>query len=268
MGDAGLTTRRPRARWRRGNSAVLPGGLALALLAAWEVLGRAGVIPTFFFPLPSTIARTVWESISDGVMLRHLGTTLMRVVPGLVAGGLAGLLLGLAMGASRTLRRAIDPFIAAAHPMPKITLLPLLMILFGIGEVSKVLVVAIAAFFPMVINTMVGVRQISPLYLEVAESYGASRRKIFTRVMLPGSLPMTLSGVRLSANVAFLITIAIEILTADRGLGALIWLSWEILRVDLLYAALVVTAAVGLAINLGLQRLTDRVVAWQREATG
>lgn len=122
----------------------------------------------------------------------------------------------------------------------------------------------------MVINTMAGVRQISPLYFEVAESYGASRLKIFSRVLLPGSMPMMLSGVRLSANVAFLITIAIEILAAERGLGALIWLSWEILRVDLLYAAMAVTAMAGLAINTGLYRLAAVVVPWQidREPSG
>ncbi len=252
-----------RPRFLGASAAWLPAGILLGVLVSWEALSRAGVISSLLFPAPSTVARTLWESIVDGVLPSHLAATLLRVVPGLALGGLAGMLLGLAMGASRRLRLAIDPFVAAIHPMPKITLLPLLMILFGIGEASKILVVAIAAFFPMVINTMAGVRQISPLYFEVAESYGASRRKIFSRVILPGSMPMTLSGVRLSANVAFLLTIVVEILGAERGLGALIWLSWEILRLDLLYAAMAVTAVVGLGINMGLYRLAARIVPWQ-----
>jgi len=258
-----LTAARRRRLSLGASARWLPVGILLAVLVSWEALSRAGVISSILFPAPSAVARTLWESIVDGVLPSHLAATLLRVIPGLALGGLAGMLLGLAMGASRRLRLAIDPFVAAIHPMPKITLLPLLMIFFGIGEASKVLVVAIAAFFPMLINTMAGVRQISPLYFEVVESYGASRRKIFSRVLLPGSMPMMLSGVRLSANVAFLITIAVEILAAERGLGALIWLSWEILRIDLLYAAMAVTAMVGLAINVGLYRLATKVVPWQ-----
>jgi len=257
-----MDTRR-RRRFLGASTGWLPIGILLAVLVSWEALSRAGAISSLLFPPPSLVARTLWESIVDGVLPSNLAATLLRVIPGLALGGLAGMLLGLAMGASRRLRLAVDPFLAAIHPMPKITLLPLLMIFFGIGEASKVLVVAIAAFFPMVINTMAGVRQISPLYFEVVESYGASRRKIFSRVLLPGAMPMMLSGVRLSANVAFLITIAVEILAADRGLGALIWLSWEILRIDLLYAAMAVTAVVGLAINVGLYRLATRLVPWQ-----
>ena len=261
--DDGLTAARRRRLSLGASARWLPVGILLAVLMSWEALSRAGVISSILFPAPSVVARTLWESIVDGVLPSHLAATLLRVIPGLALGGLAGMLLGLAMGMSRRLRLAIDPFVAAIHPMPKITLLPLLMILFGIGEASKILVVAIAAFFPMVINTMAGVRQISPLYFEVAESYGASRRKIFSRVILPGSMPMTLSGVRLSANVAFLLTIVVEILGAERGLGALIWLSWEILRLDLLYAAMAVTAVVGLGINMGLYRLAARIVPWQ-----
>lgn len=141
--DVELSTARRRtllgasARW-------LPLGILVALLLSWEILSRAGSIPSLLFPAPSAVARTLWHSIVDGLLPSHLAATLLRVVPGLAIGGLAGILLGLAMGASRRLRQAVDPLLAAIHPMPKITLLPLLMLFFGIGETSKVLVVAIA----------------------------------------------------------------------------------------------------------------------------
>ena len=251
-----------------GAAGWLPACIGLGFLVAWEVAVRLGLVSAIFVPAPTSVARTLVESTANGSMLSALGATLLRVLPGLLVGAVPGLLVGLAMGSSRRLRRALDPLVAALHPIPKIALLPLVMIIVGIGEASKVVVVAIAAFFPMAINTMTGVRQISPLYFEGAKSYGASRRKIFSRVAFPGALPMALSGLRLSANVAFLVTIAVEILAAETGLGALLWISWETLRVDLLYAALFVTALVGLAISFVVQRLTSLIVPWlpQRDA--
>lgn len=258
-----MTSTRRRPRGGAGAAGWLPAGIALGGLTAWEVVVRLGLVTAIFLPAPTEVARTLVNSVANGSMGTALGTTLLRVIPGLLLGALPGLLLGLAMGSSNRLRRALDPFVAAIHPMPKIALLPLVMIVFGVGEASKVVVVAIASFFPMAINTMAGVRQISPLYFEVAESYGASRWRMFSRVVFPGALPMALSGLRLSANVAFLVTVAVEILAAETGLGALIWLSWETLRVDLLYAALFVTALVGLAIGFVVQRLTAGAVPWQ-----
>jgi NitT/TauT family transport system permease protein len=232
-------------------------------LSLWEGAARLGIIPRLYFPPPTEIAGALWSSIVRGELGPSLWATLRRVIPGLVLGAVPGLLLGVAMGRSRAVRRIADPFIAAVHPIPKIALLPLLMIILGIGEASRIAVVAIAAFFPMLINSMAGVRRISPLYFDVARNYGASRRKVFTRVVLPGSLPMVLSGLRLSANVAFLVTIAAEIVAADSGLGSLIWLSWEILRVELLYAVLVVISLFGVTLNLTLAGLAHRLSPWQ-----
>jgi NitT/TauT family transport system permease protein len=240
--------------------------VGLAVLSLWEAAARFGLVPTLYMPAPSEVAVALWTSILRGELGSNLWATLTRVVPGLMIGVVPGLLLGVAMGRSPSVRRVVDPFIAALHPIPKIALLPLLMIVLGIGEASRIAVVAIAAFFPMLINAMAGVRRISPLYFEVARNYGASRRKVFTRVVLPGSLPMVLSGLRLSANVAFLVTIAVEIVAADSGLGALIWLSWEVLRVELLYAVLVVIALFGVTLNLGLGGLAIWLAPWQATA--
>ena len=235
----------------------------VTVLSLWEGAARLGIIPRLYFPPPTEIGAALWTSIVRGELGPALWATLSRVIPGLLLGTVPGLLLGVAMGRSRAVRRVADPFIAALHPIPKIALLPLLMIILGIGEASRIAVVAIAAFFPMLINAMAGVRRISPLYFEVARNYGASRLKVFTRVVLPGSLPMVLSGLRLSANVAFLVTIAVEIVASDSGLGALIWLSWEILRVELLYAVLVVISIFGVTLNMGLGGLAAWLAPWQ-----
>jgi NitT/TauT family transport system permease protein len=186
-------------------------------------------------------------------------------VPGLLLGAVPGLLLGLAMGGSPRLRAIVDPFVAAIHPMPKLALLPLLMVLLGIGEAPRIVVIAIAAFFPMLLSAMAGVRQISPVHFEVARNYGASPHQVFLRVALPGSLPMVLTGLRLAANVSLLLAIAVEIASAQLGLGALVWLSWQVLRVELLYATLVVTALFGIGINVLLQWVARRLVPWLPE---
>lgn len=243
----------------------LPLAIAIAILVIWEAGGRLGVIPALFFPAPSTIAGTMGRLIANGKLPTNLGATLFRMLSGLVLGGSIALVLGLAMGASSRLRALIDPFIAATYPIPKLAVFPLIMIIFGIGETSKLIVIALSTFFPMLINTVAGVRQISPIYLEVADNYGANLFQIFTRVTLPGSLPMVLAGLRLAFNTSLLITIAVELVAAQKGIGAMIWLAWETLRTEELYASLFVVVTMGIGFNWLLNYLTARLVPWQVE---
>ena len=233
-----------------------------ALLSVWEALVATGVVSALFFPAPTTILVQTYKLLLNGELLVHLKATLGRIAISMLFGGLAGLLLGAAMGWSKRLRFLADPLIAALHPIPKISILPLVMIIFGIGETSKVIVVAISVFFPMLINTMVGVHQISPLYYEVAKNYGATPLKLFSRVILPGSLPMVMSGVRLAINTALMVTIAVELVTAQEGLGAMIWLSWEILRTVDLYVSLLVITILGVLSNLVIHYCTRWLAPW------
>ena len=240
----------------------LPALILVFALIVWQCLVHVGILSPLFFPAPTVILRTLGQWLVSNKLYPHLGATLSLVFLGFAFGGLSGLGLGLAMGWSRRLRVMIDPIIAATHPIPKIAILPLLMIIFGIGEVSKFVLVAVVVFFPMLINTVAGVCQINPIYFEVARSYGASPGKIFTRVVIPGSLPMILAGMRLALNVSLLITIAVELVAAQRGLGALIWLAWQTLRIEELYASLTITAILGISFNFLLQRLADRIIPW------
>lgn len=237
--------------------------VVVALVAGWETSARLDLLPPALFSSPTEVVTTLWDSLLSGEMLGHLGATLARMLPGLLLGAIPGLILGLAMGWSATLRRAVDPILMAVHPIPKIAILPLLMIFLGIGEASRIAVAAVAAFFPILINTMAGVRQIHPIYFEVARNYGAPRLKVFTRVVLPGSLPMAMSGLRLAANVTLLVTIAAEIVMSENGLGALVWLAWETLQIEVLYATLIVVSILGITLSSGLQRLQKRLVPWQ-----
>ena len=249
----------PARQWR------LAAAIFAVCLSAWEIGARTGTIPALAFPAPSVICRAILRLLQNGTLGTHLTATLLRMSAGLAVGGAAGLLAGLLMGWSTRLRAFVDPVIAAAHPVPKIAILPLIMLIFGIGESSKVMVIALAAFFPMMISTMTGVRQISPVYFEVAANYGADRKQIFTRVIFPGSLPFVLSGLRLALNSALLLTIAVELVSSQQGLGAMIWFAWETLRTEDLYAALAITALLGISGNILLQWLASRLVPWQVE---
>lgn len=237
--------------------------IGMIALGAWEWLVHIGKISALFFPAPTVIFQTLIRGLTEGEFFVHIGITLSRVLIGGMTGGSAGLFLGLCMGWSPRLRAVTDPFIAAAHPLPKIAVLPLIMIIFGIGEMSKIVLVAISAFFPMVINTVSGVRQISPLYFEVSRNYGAKPFKVFTRVIIPGSLPMIMTGIRLSANNSLVITIASELVCAQKGLGAMIWLAWETLRTEELYASLLITAILGICFNALVKFITKRLIPWQ-----
>jgi NitT/TauT family transport system permease protein len=166
------------------------------------------------------------------------------------------------MGSSPRLRALADPFVAALHPIPKLALLPLFMVLFGIGEGARVMVVAVTSFFPILINAMAGVRQIHPAHIEIAMNYGTGRWTLLRHVILPGSLPLVLAGVRMAANVALLVAVAVEMMTPELGLGALVWISWQVMRLEQLYAAMVVIAVLGIALNAGLDRLALRFAPW------
>ncbi|MDH4209053.1 MAG: ABC transporter permease, partial [Anaerolineae bacterium] len=179
---------RRQARWRLRS--WLPALIVVTGLIAWEWSVRSGRLSALFFPAPSVVVMTIARLLESGELVVHARATLLRVVCGLVLGGVPGLLAGLAMGWWRPLREALDPLVAAVHPLPKIAVLPLIMIIFGIGESSKIVAVAVGTFFPMLINSMAGVRQISPIHFEVAKNYGASPFKVLTRVVVPGSLPL------------------------------------------------------------------------------
>jgi NitT/TauT family transport system permease protein len=225
-------------------------------------------VPVLFFPPPSLILATVGKMARNGELALHIGATLSRLLLALAWGGGAGLVLGMAMGWSTRLRTVVDPFVAALHPVPKMSLLPLIMLIFGIGWFSKALVVAVSTFFPMVINTMAGVRQIDPNYFDVAKVYGATRWRVFWRVVLPGSLPSILAGARMALNRALGATIGLELITADTGLGSLLFFAWQTLRTEELYATVFVIAVLGYAFRWVTDAFVSKLVPWQGDLRG
>ena len=234
-----------------------------ALLALWEAGAIAGVVDTRFFPAPTTIFAALIELVRVGELQAHVAISLQRLLVGFVLGAVPGIVLGLAVGLLPIVRAIVQPIVDATFPIPKIALLPMVMLIFGIDDGAKYAIIAIAVVFLVLINTEAGVRNIERIYFDVGRNYGASRLMFFTDIALPGALPMILTGLKLGAGVALIVIVAAEFVGARSGIGYLILNSWNTFQVERMYAGIMVTALLGLATALGLGALERVLVPWK-----
>jgi NitT/TauT family transport system permease protein len=236
----------------------------LSLLVIWELLVRTHILDARFFPAPSEIVSTFGKFASSGDLASNTWATLQRIIVGSLLGGIPGTILGLAMGTNRYVRAYFDPVIALLYPIPKIAILPLVIFIFGLGEWSKYVLIAIGVFFLMTINAESGVRQIDKVYLDVARAYRIRPWALYTRVLLPGALPNILSGVKLSIGLAIVLGVAAEFTAAKSGLGYTIFNSEQLLDIDTLYVALVAVSVLGFVMTLLLEILDRKLLPWIR----
>lgn len=241
---------------------LLPFIIFIILLAAWELGSHYGVISTIFFPSPSKIWDGFLKLSLDRGLFSAMTTTLLRFLAGLMSGAFFGAALGLAMGWNSSLNAFFSPYIAALYPIPKIAIFPLLMVVFGVGEGSNFVSIFLGAFFPMLISTLSGVKQINRIYFDVGKNYGVDGKKVFSHILIPGSMPSIMAGLRLAANVGFIVTISVEIISARNGLGVLLWFAWQTFRVNELYAVLVMIAIVGITLSYVIDQTTVRLMPW------
>lgn len=235
----------------------------IVLLLLWELVARLGLIDTRFFPAPSRIGETFAKLSASGELWTNLWVSLKRLFWGFLLGGVPAVLLGVAMGMFRLLRVVVDPLIAALYPIPKSALVPLFLLIFGLGEASKIALVATGVFFPVLINSMAGVRGIGKIYLDVGHNFRASRWQLFWTIALPGAMPMILAGVRLGVGIGLVLIAIAEMIGAKSGLGYMIWNAWEILFVEKMYVGLIVIAMLGFCSTLLLKELERFAIPWQ-----
>ena len=235
----------------------------IVLLAIWEAGAAAGVVDTRFFPAPTKIFVALWELVRSGEMLGHIAISLQRILIGFVLGAVPGIAVGLAVGLFPVARAIVQPLVDALFPIPKIALLPMTIMLFGLGEASKYAIIAVAVVFLVLINTETGVRNIDRIYFDVARNYGAGRRMLFTDIALPGALPLIMAGLKLGMGVALIVIVSAEFVNAKSGIGWFIWNSWSIFQVEWMYAGLAVTAILGFASAVLLGALERALVPWK-----
>ena len=184
---------------------------------------------------------------------------------GFVVGAVPAVAIGLLMAMFRPVRFFFDPLIAALFPIPKVALMPLLLLAFGFGDASKIALVAIAVFFPVIVNTYVGAANIEKIYWDVAKNYGASQMVMFTRIVFFGALPMIFAGLRIALAVSFIVLVAAEFVATKSGIGYLIWNSWELLQVDIMFVGIVTIGILGLITSALFQELERKVIPWKAE---
>ncbi len=231
------------------------------VLLAWEAVSRAGIFPRVFLPPPSAVAVELWRMGMSGDLWRNVQPSLARILGGFAIGSVAGIVFGILVAVSLEAEAVIDPLVALAYPIPKIALLPLVVLWLGIGEASKVAVIAVGAFFPVFISAVTGLRGASPSLMRAAKSLGASRWQVIQKVMIPSALPVIFAGLRLSAGMSLLLVVSAEMIAANRGIGYLILYAGDLLQTTRLMAGIAVLSALGLMstwLLRGIERLVVR----------
>jgi len=273
------TPRTTPVQWRDGAAGLLVPVLAIAI---WQWVAASGMVDRQVLPAPLDVWRKwvdyllplePYADYTDGGWLQwalsgelplDILASLYRVVVGFAIGAGLALPLGLAMGASRSVHAWLNPLIQVLRPIPPIAYIPLAMLWFGLGNPPAVFLIAIGAFFPVLMNTVAGVRQVDGIYLRAANNLGAGRLTLFLRVILPAAVPYILSGVRIGIGTAFIVVIVAEMIAVNSGLGFRISEAREYFWSDKVIAGMISIGILGLAIDIGVNRLNNYLLRWHR----
>lgn len=235
----------------------------IILLSIWQALSWFGLLDGRFVPSPASIARAGYDMAISGELAQHLRASFVRLGAGFTIGAGLGVVLGILMGLSRWLRAALDPIVAAIYPIPKISLLPLVMIFFGLGEASKIFIIAFAVFFIVLINSMAGVMTLDRIYFDAANNFRAPWHKLFWRIVLPGALPLIFVGLRLAIGVSLILIVAAEFVAARAGIGYLIWSSFEVMKIEAMFVGIIIITMLGLITTAILKEAERWILPWK-----
>jgi NitT/TauT family transport system permease protein len=259
----------PRAiRFRGGGFAPLASRhsawIAFAVvLALWQGVCSLGWVSELFLPSPARIVLALWYLMASGEIWPHLWASLIRIAGGWIVGTAAGLVVGLAMGLFTVARAVGMPMVSALFPIPKIALLPLLILWLGIGETSKIATIALGVFFPTVIAVYSGVDAVPRNLVRMAQSFEVPAAAIVWKVILPGAAPTILAGFRISAATALLLVVSAEMIGAETGLGAFVLQAGSLMQTDRLLAGVVILSLLGLAVGRAISALERRLLRWR-----
>lgn len=236
----------------------------VAVLVAWELAVRLNGIAPIFLPAPSVILKYLVAMTIDGSMPYHLMVTFLRILMGFGVAAVAGVLVGIAMGMSPLTARIFDPWIGALYPLPKISLIPLLIIWLGTGESYKIVISAVTAFFPVVISTYAAIQQVDAGLMKAAKDLGANTRQIQYNVVIPAALPGIFSGLQLGMGVTIIMIVAAEMIggTSNSGMGYLLIHAGQVLETEKVFAGLIVLAMFGAVITRAQKRIDRLIAPW------
>jgi NitT/TauT family transport system permease protein len=269
--DPGIETTEPPRKavggraWRASVSRLVERSAAIvAFFALWEALPRLGLVSSAYLSPPSDILAAIADLAAKGELGRHLWASLQRSLAGLLIAVAGGVGLGLLMGWFARVERVLDPLLQLFRQTSAFALFPVFLLLLGIGESSKVAIICWASFWPVLLNTIAGVKQVDKLLVQSALSMGAGRGFIFRKVVLPAAAPSIFTGVRLGGAYCITALVAAEMIGAHAGLGFLTLNSQETFQIPAMYAGILLLAILGLALNYGLAFLEGRLTGWRR----
>ena len=244
-------------------------GLTIApfatLVILWWLLRLTGLINPGLLPSPLQVARTFWSTLTGGELLINIAMSVVRVLGGLLLGTAAAVPVGFLIGWYRPVGRLLDPLINFFRALPPIALIPLVIVYLGIGEIAKIAILFYASFFAAVIVMYEGMAAISPIYVRVARTLGATDFEIFARVMVPLTVPHMLVALRVALGVCWATLVAAELVAAQEGLGAMIQNASAFFDLNTIYLGIICIGALALLMDTILRRLTTRIVGWQEK---
>jgi NitT/TauT family transport system permease protein len=235
----------------------------IVVILLWEAGSRTGVISNIALPAPSEAFRAFMDLVHTGILWKHLNASLYRLLIGWTLGSLLGVAVGLAIGLFSLARAGFLPLVSALFPIPKIALLPLFIIWFGIGEGSKVATILFGTFFPTVIATYGGVDGVDRNLIRMGQSFGISWLSIVRKIIIPGALPAILSGFRISASIAIVLLVAAEMIGAEYGIGAYILMAGALFATDQLIAGVAILSVMGLTMSWLIGRAERYFLDWR-----
>jgi NitT/TauT family transport system permease protein len=234
-----------------------------AIVLGWYAIAYSGLINPALVPTPHAVASRFWELLTTAGLPLDMWMSTQRVFIGVASGIVLAVPVGFVLGWYREIRSFIDPLINFFRALPPIALIPLVVVYFGIGEAAKVVILFYASFFAGVIVMYEGIAQISPIYVRVAKTLGATDREIFLKVIIPLTVPHMLTALRVALGVAWATLVASELIAAQQGLGAVIQNAASFFQLDIIYVGIICIGFIALAMDLALRAVTRRLVSWQ-----
>ena len=265
-----VLTRQP-VRWDLGarvRSAIGYVYPIVVLMIVWEALAHSGAISPLLWPPLEKIAVELWRFAASGDMWFHGAITLQRALTGFLSAIVAGVLIGTALARVRILDRLIEPIFVFGYPIPKISLYPMFIFIFGFGDMSKIVLVFLECLYPITIQTIAGMRNAERVLVWASRNAGASNSQMFWRVFVPSAAPTIFAGIRIALPVALIVTIITELIGESRGLGYVVAFSSASFEPARAMAAFAVIAAIGFSFDRTLIFLRRRLIYWQKEPTG
>jgi ABC-type nitrate/sulfonate/bicarbonate transport system permease component len=261
----GGSMRPPKSFYEKHQATILGGGAVLFVMVVWQIFWSAGKISPLFFSGPSAIAKQFKEGLLHGTLLSDLGYSGKNFILGFVLAAITGVILGVIIGWYRTIRLLVDPFLNALYATPRIAMIPLIIIWFGIGMWSKVFIVFMSAFFPILVNTVAGVKNIDRDLLRAARAFCASDWQIFTTITIPGSVPFILTGLRQGVALGLIGVVVGEMFGGSQGIGFMVAYGGQMFQTDTLFVGVLLIASAGILLTWLAERLEKRFSRWRPE---